>query len=65
MTKSQAGQMGGRQTVRRHGIKHMREIGKKGARKFWKLYSLKPVGLAHFAIVRRLDGVIIGHTSWR
>ena len=62
MTKKEAGTLGGLSTYRKYGKMYMQMIGKKGAKRFWELYSLKPVGTAEFAIVRRSDNVIIGYT---
>lgn len=59
MIKRQAGKLGGLATYKKHGKEHMREIGKLGARAFWKKYRLSPVGLAYFAIVNRLDGKVV------
>lgn len=64
MTKSQAGRLGGRATVKKHGRGYMSQIGLKGAQAFWKKYVLKPVNLAHFAIVNRQTNEIVGFTSY-
>lgn len=37
----------------------MQEIGKRGAKKTWSLYSLKPYGQFQWAMVRKSDNVII------
>lgn len=62
MTRQEAGRKGGKTTVDKHGRSHMREIGRKGAQRFWKLYKLVPLGTADFAIVRRSDGKQISTT---
>jgi general stress protein YciG len=53
MTKSQAGQLGGLSTFKKHGKKHMQTIGRRGAKKTWTLYSLKPVGQSQYAMVNK------------
>jgi general stress protein YciG len=53
MTKKQAGQIGGRVTVQRHGSAHMAEIGRRGASVTWSRYHLSPVGQSGWAMVDR------------
>lgn len=67
MTKAEAGRLGGTSTFRKHGKKHMQDIGKRGARTFWKLYRITPYGTSDFAIIRRSDNEFIGTMSgqWR
>ncbi len=65
MKRKEWGKRGGKATVKKHGKEHMRAIGKRGAQKFWKLYSLRPVGTSDFAIVRRDNGQVIALTSGR
>lgn len=68
MTKSQAGRLGGKSTFKKYGKTHMKTIGKKGAEKTWSLYSMKPVGQSHYAMVRKSDGIIIStnyYNPWR
>lgn len=66
MTKSEAGRLGGLSTFNKYGKKHMKQIGKAGAKRFWELYTMKPYGHYQWAIVRRSDNVIIGFTEqWR
>ena len=55
MKRKEYGRRGGRATVAKYGADHMREIGKRGAAAFWKRYTLQPVGLNDFAIVKRDD----------
>ncbi len=53
MNKQQAGQIGGRATVARHGHDHMQQIGKRGAAVTWTRYHLAPVGQSGWAMVDR------------
>jgi len=57
--KQKAGQKGGKATVAKHGVEHMSEIGKEGAKKTWELYSLKPVNESQYAMVDRVTGKIV------
>lgn len=57
--KVQAGRLGGLSTYTRHGSAHMSRIGTAGARVTWTRYSLKPYGLAQYAMVRRDNNKII------
>jgi len=57
-TKKQAGQLGGRATVARHGREHMRKIGQRGAAITWSRYELRPVGMSDFAMVRKDTGEV-------
>lgn len=59
MTKSQAGQLGGLSTLKRHGKEHMRKIGKQGATVTWNRYSKIAIRQTEYALVRKSDGVII------
>jgi len=52
-TKKQAGALGGRATVARHGPEHMSRIGKEGARVTWERYHLSPIGQSGWAMVDR------------
>lgn len=64
MKRREWGRRGGKATVKKHGIEHMRKIGKRGAATFHKLYTLQPVGLNDFAIVKRNDPrIVIGFLS--
>lgn len=63
-TKRTAGQIGGRATLARYGPDHMRTIGRRGAATFWRRYSLAPVGLSDFAIVRRETNEVISVHFW-
>lgn len=62
MTRAQAGRRGGRSTAKKYGPDYMRELGRKGAAAFWRLYSLRPIGLNDFAIVYRATGEPTGRT---
>lgn len=53
MTKQQAGQIGGRATVAKHGPEHMKVIGKRGAAVTWTRYQLSPIGQSGWAMVDR------------
>lgn len=64
MNKAEAGRIGGLTTFRKYGAAHMSKIGRLGAIKFWNLYTLLPVDVAGFAIVRRIDNKIIGFTIY-
>lgn len=56
--RAAAGRRGGRATVARHGVEHMRTIGAKGAKVFHSRYKLEPVSLNDFAIVHRETGEV-------
>ncbi len=60
-----AGAKGGRRTVKRHGKRYMRQLGKWGAHVMHSLYDLKPVDLNDFALVRKENGKIIAYLSGR
>ena len=62
-TKRQAGQLGGRATVARHGREHMQAIGKRGAAELWRRYELRPAGLSDFALIRKSDGALVAYLS--
>lgn len=62
-TKQSAGKKGGLATLARHGLAHMREIGKRGAATFWKRYQFEPSGLNDFAIVKRDTREVIAMLS--
>lgn len=59
MTKSQAGQLGGLSTFRKHGRAHMQTIGAQGAKVTWTRYSKKPYGMTQYMLVERETGKII------
>lgn len=61
-SKADCGRLGGRATVQRHGVEHMREIGRRGAQSFHRRYRLAPVGVAYFAIIERATGFVRGYT---
>lgn len=63
MTKAQAGSLGGRATVARHGHDHMRIIGQRGAAATWQRYQLVPAGLSDLAMVRKDNGALIAFLS--
>lgn len=56
--RAAAGRRGGRATVARHGVEHMRSIGAKGAKVFHSRYKLEPVNQNDFAIVHRETGEV-------
>lgn len=65
MTKAEAGRLGGIATFKKHGKKHMRRIGKNGAKTTWELYSMKPIGQSQYAMVRKSDNIIVAiHNRW-
>ena len=53
MTKQQAGALGGRATVAKHGRQHMAEIGARGAEVTWQRYQLHPAGESGWVMVDR------------
>ena len=59
MTRKQAGQIGGRATVAKHGRTHMQEIGRRGAVVTWTRYQLKPINQGNYAMVHRETNKII------
>jgi len=59
MNKQQAGQIGGRATVAKHGRDYMQAIGRKGAAVTWTRYYLAPVGQTEYAMVERATNKII------
>lgn len=59
MTKSQAGQLGGLSTLKKHGKEHMRTIGKQGAAVTWNRYWKIPIRQTEYALVRKSDGIIV------
>ncbi len=59
MNKKQAGSIGGRATVARHGREHMQQIGARGAMATWTRYKLIPVGQTEYAMTERATGKII------
>lgn len=58
--RAEAGARGGRATLDRHGVEHMRRIGRAGARAFHEKYRLEPVLQNDFAIVHRITGNVVG-----
>jgi len=69
MNKSEAGRIGGKKTLERHGVSHMSEIGRKGATVFHQKYRLEPKGVCDFYIVNRETGERLPRTingyTWR
>lgn len=57
--KRQAGSLGGRATVARHGREHMQAIGRRGAAELWRRYELVPAGTSGYALVRKSDKKVI------
>jgi hypothetical protein len=60
-----AGGMGGRKTVRRHGKRYMKRLGKWGGHRTHSLYRMEPVLLNDFALVHRQTGVVVALLSGR
>lgn len=44
---------GGLNLVAKRGREHMQAIGKRGAKTFWRRYTMKPAGQSGWAIVTR------------
>ena len=59
MTKAQAGRLGGRATVEKHGARHMAAIGRKGAEVTWERYTLKPISTSQYAMVEKETNRIV------
>lgn len=59
MTKAEAGRLGGIATFKKHGKKHMRKIGRDGAKVTWDRHTMKPVGQGQYAMVRKSDNIIV------
>ncbi len=59
MSKRQAGSIGGRETVRRHGREYMREIGKRGNVTLRERYRLTVVNQSGYALVEKATGRIV------
>lgn len=62
-TKAEAGRMGGLATAARHGVEHMREIGRRGAIAFHARYTLRPEGTNQLAVVNRTTGAVVGYIN--
>ena len=60
-----AGARGGRQTVKRHGKRYMRRLGKWGAHVMHSIYDLEPVDLNDFALVHKETRKIVAYLSGR
>jgi len=58
MTKQQAGRIGGRATMAKHGREHFQKIGKQGAAVTWERYYLAPVNESQYAMVDRQTNII-------
>lgn len=56
--KATAGRRGGETTLKKYGVDHFRQIGKKGAMVFHSRYKLEPVNMSNFAIVNRVTGEV-------
>lgn len=50
---------GGKALVEKYGVKHMAEIGRRGAAMFYQRYKWIPAGTSGWALVRKSDDVII------
>jgi hypothetical protein len=53
------GSEGGKKLLELKGRAYFVELGKKGAKEFYRLYSWKAVPLGGWALVRKLDNKII------
>lgn len=62
MTKAQAGQKGGKATLKKYGRDYMKNLAKLGAAAFHKKYKLSKLGTSDFAIVDRETGIPTGKT---
>ncbi len=60
-----AGRQGGLRTVKRHGKRYMRRLGKWGAHVMHSLYALEPVDLNDFALVHKETRKIVAYLSGR
>lgn len=58
MTKAQAGQLGGKKTVKKYGKRYMRRLGKWGGHVTRSRYRLVPVGMNDFAMVHKETGIV-------
>lgn len=58
-----AGSKGGQTTVKRHGVDHMKKIGRQGAKRMHEIYRLEPRYLNDFAIVHRITGEVVNYLS--
>lgn len=65
MTPQQAGRLGGKATVQKHGVQHMAKIGKKGADTLHSRYNMIPVLFNDFAYVSKATGEIVALNSGR
>ena len=63
--RATAGRKGGKRTVKRHGKRFMKKIGKWGAHRMHSTYRLEPVALNDFALVHRETGEIKAYLSGR
>lgn len=60
-----SGRLGGLATVRRYGVEHMREIGRRGALSFHMRYRLSPDGQSDFLVIVRASGRVVGSLAGR
>jgi hypothetical protein len=58
MTRREAGSLGGRATVARHGRQYMAAIGARGAATLWRRYAILPYELSKYALVDRETGKV-------
>ena len=63
MTKAEAGRLGGLKTVKRHGKRYMRKLGKWGAHVMHTNNALVPVDRNDFAIADRQTGRVKAYLS--
>ena len=59
MTRAEAGRLGGRATVKKHGKEHMATIGKLGAKVTWTKYKMLPVSTSQYAMVEIATNQIV------
>lgn len=45
--------------IEQRGLEHMRQIGKRGAKTFYRRYKFVPAGTSGWAIVSRADNTVI------
>lgn len=58
MTKAEAGRLGGKATVKKHGAGHMANIGYRGAVSTWSKYRLQPNGASGWLMVSKETGEV-------
>ncbi len=63
--KSKRHQRAGLALVSKYGHEHMRTIGRRGAERFYQLYTWQPIYLAQFALVEKATGAVIAFSDGR